>query len=160
MNNNNSMLGSYLQQQSAIVDKSAQGSETGSGSGALVVAQHQMSLDDFREYVRKYIELDTWIKKAQELLKEKKKQKDKLSEVITKFMINNDIEDLNVRNAGKIVCKVRNVKKPVSQKVIKEKITDYFNSENLGERGNQIIKKVFDERPVVEKASLRRIKIT
>jgi hypothetical protein len=125
-----------------------------------LVVTEQTSLEEFREYVKKYIELDTWIKKAQEVLKEKKKQKDKLSEVITKFMLKYDIEDLNVKSAGKIVCKVRQVKKPVSQKDIKTKLTDYYKNENEVDKGNQIIQKVFEERPMIEKASLRRIKIT
>jgi hypothetical protein len=129
-------------------------------NNALVVTNTgpDLSLDEFRDHVRKYIELDTWIKKAQEVLKDKKKQKDRLSEIITKFMIKYDIEDLNVKSAGKIVCKVRQVKKPVSQKIIKEKISDYFKNDES--QCQSIIKKVFEEQPLVEKASLRRIKIT
>jgi hypothetical protein len=75
-------------------------------------------------------------------------------------MLKYDIEDLNVKSAGKIVCKVKQVKKPVSQKDIKTKLTDYYKNENQVDKGNQIIKKVFEERPMVEKASLRRIRIT
>lgn len=168
--NKQSMLGSYLQQQSAMVSsttRSSPGSDGesitgGNGHRELIITSNveETSLEQFREYVKKYIELDNWMKKAQDVIKEKKKQKAILSEMITKFMSRYDIEDLNVRGAGKVVYKTRQVKAPVSQKVIKEKITDYFKDENMEDKGKQIIKKVFEDRQVIEKASLRRIKIT
>jgi hypothetical protein len=154
---NSALLGNYLKQQSSIAGGSKAPSAIGDNDSSLAVPEN-ITLEDFKEYVRKYIELDTWIKKAAEILREKKKNRDKLSETITKFMIRYDIEDLNVSNAGKIRCKIRQVKQACSQKIIKEKITDYFKEDT--NQCREIIQKVFNERPVVEKASLRRIKIT
>lgn len=149
------ILGSYLnQQQSQVVGARPSNEEE---SRELVVIPENITLEEFRSYVKRYLELDNYIKKAREVIRDKKKQKDKLSEIISKFMIKFNIEDLNTKD-GRIRCKVGYVKSPVNQKVIKEKITDYFkNNEN---ECKEIITKVFEERDKVEKVSLRRLKIT
>ena len=116
-----------------------------------------ISIDDFTNLVQKWIEIDNWIKKSQEVAKQKRKQKDKLGEVITHYMTKFNIEDLNT-SEGKIRCKVRYVKSGVNQKVVKEKITELLKDNE--ETCNTLITKIFDEREKVEKVSLRRIKIT
>jgi hypothetical protein len=116
-----------------------------------------ISIEDFSNLVKKWIEIDNWIKKSQELAKQKRKQKDKLSEVITHYMTRYNIEDLNT-SEGKIRCKVRMVKSGVNQKVVKEKITEFLKDNE--ETCNTLITKIFNEREKVEKVSLRRIKIT
>ena len=128
-------------------------------SGALVPveSEDQISLEEFRDYVRKWLDLDNNIKKAQEVIRERKKVRDKLSMVISGFMCKYNIEDLNTKE-GRIRCKVSTVRSPVNQKVIKQKITDYFsNDENKKE---EILNKIYEERDKVEKVSLRRLKIT
>jgi hypothetical protein len=162
---NTAMMENFLRQQSSI-------NESGSECHDLVVAAtappsnsslgggggHNMSLEDFKEYVRKYMEIDNWLKKAQTVIKEKKKIKDKLSLIITKFMIDNDIEDLNSR-FGKISCRVKQTKQPITTKNIKEKLTDYFKHDET--KCKQLIQRVFeDDRPIIEKVSLRRLRIT
>lgn len=116
-----------------------------------------ISIDDFTNLVQKWIELDNWIKKSQEIAKQKRKQKDKLGEVITHYMTKFNIEDLNT-SEGKIRCKVRYVKSGVNQKVVKEKIEELLKDNK--ETCNTLITKIFEEREKVEKVSLRRIKIT
>lgn len=133
--------------------------ETG-GAMSLVpvdILPENISIEDFSNLVKKWIELDNWIKKSQEIAKQKRKQKDKLSEVITHYMTRYNIEDLNT-SEGKIRCKVRYVKSGVNQKVVREKITEIFKDNE--ETGNALITKIFSERDKVEKMSLRRIKIT
>jgi hypothetical protein len=142
------MIGNYVRQQSQL---------TGSQSNELMVLPENITLEEFRGYVKKYLELDSYIKKAREIIRDKKKQKDKLSEVISKFMIKFNIEDLKTKD-GCIRCKVGYVKTPVSQKAIKEKITDYFkNDEN---ECKEVIHKVFEQREKIEKVSLRRLKVS
>jgi hypothetical protein len=116
-----------------------------------------ISVEDFSNLVKKWIEIDNWIKKSQEIAKQKRKQKDKLSEVITHYMTRYNIEDLNT-SEGKIRCKVRYVKSGVNQKVVKEKITELLKDDE--EQCNTLITKIFNDREKVEKVSLRRIKIT
>lgn len=116
-----------------------------------------ISLEEFKGYVKKWFEFDNFIKKAKDIIKEKKDSRDKLSTLISKFMCKYDIEDLNTKE-GRIRCKTTVVKAPVSQKIIKDKITDYFK-ENEHQK-NDILHKIYDDREKVEKVSLRRLKIT
>ena len=116
-----------------------------------------ISLADFKNFVKKWLEYDNFIKKARDLIKEKKKQRDELTQVITKFMCKYNIEDLNTKE-GRIRCKTAVVKAPVSQKVVKQRITDYFkDNQNQCE---EVLHKIYEEREQVEKVSLRRLKIT
>lgn len=116
-----------------------------------------ISIEDFSNLVKKWIELDNWIKKTQEVAKQKRKQKEKLGEIITHYMCRYNIEDVNT-SEGKIRCKVRYVKSGVNQKVVKEKISELFKDNE--ETGNALITKIFEDRDKVERMSLRRIKIT
>lgn len=116
-----------------------------------------ITLEEFKEYVKKWFELDNMIKKAQEAIKDKKKVRDKLSAVISKFMCKYDIEDLNTKE-GRIRCKVKQVKAPINQKVVLQKITDFFKNDET--KKQQIMTKIYEERDVVEKVSLRRLKIS
>lgn len=116
-----------------------------------------VSLEEFREYVRKWLELDNTIKKSLEAIREKKKIRDKLSQVISSFMCKYNIEDLNTKE-GRIRCKVSTVRAPVNQKLVKQKITDYFSNDEV--KKADILSKIYEEREKVEKVSLRRLKIT
>jgi hypothetical protein len=116
-----------------------------------------ISIEDFTTLVQKWIEIDNWLKKSQDIMKEKRKQKDKLKKVITHYMSKYNIEDLNT-SEGKIRCKVQYVKSGVNQKVVKNKIVEFM--QNNEEQCNALITKIFNEREKVEKMSLRRIKIT
>lgn len=116
-----------------------------------------ISIEDFSTLVKKWIEIDNWLKKSQEIMKEKRKQKDKLKEVITHYMTKYNIEDLNT-SEGKIRCKVQYVKSGVNQKVVKEKIVDFLKDDETSR--DTLLQKIFEERQKVEKMSLRRIKIT
>ena len=146
------LVENYLKQQSAM--------ETSSESdGHVVLYDHaeNISLEEFKNYVKKWLEMDNFVKRAKEAIREKKKIQDKLTQVITKFMCKYNIEDLNTKE-GRIRCKTLVVKAPVSQKVIKQKMTDYFK-DNDYEKDN-FFRKVYEEREKVEKVSLRRLRIS
>ena len=160
------LMNSYLDQQrmlsSSLNDAaSVVGSTSESiinGPGALVVANEEnITLDEFKNYVRKWLELDNFVKKAQDVVKEKKKARDEFSKVITKFMCKYNIEDLNTKE-GRIRCKVGYVKTPVNQKLIKQRISDYFGVEES--KKQEILSKIYSEREIAEKVTLRRLKIS
>lgn len=130
---------------------------TSTNSSQIEDLPDNISVEDFSVLVKKWIELDNWIKKSQEIAKQKRKQKDKLGEVITHYMCRYNIEDVNT-SEGKIRCKVRYVKSGVNQKVVKEKISEVLKDNE--ETCNTLMSKIFEERDKVEKVSLRRIKIT
>jgi hypothetical protein len=128
-------------------------------TSAIVVSElpDNITIEDFTNLAKKWIEMDNWLKKYQEMAKQKRKQKDKLTQVITHYMTKYNIEDLNTTE-GKICCKVRQVKSGMNQKVVKQKITEIFKDNE--ETCNAIITKIFEDREKVEKVSLRRIKIS
>lgn len=117
-----------------------------------------ITLEQFKEFVRKWIELDNFIKVNAESLRQKKKVRDKLALVISKFMCKYNIEDLNTKE-GKIRCKVRAVKPPVTQNTVKQKLNEIFAHDE--KKKEEVIEKIYkEERPKVEKVSLRRLKIS
>lgn len=118
-----------------------------------LITLDDITLEDFKNYVKKWLEVDAYLKKAMELVKEKKKQRNKLAELITRFMCKYNIEDLNTKE-GRIRCKTSYIREPVTQKVIKAKMTEL-----LPER-KDIVTKIYEERPKHERLSLKRLKIT
>jgi len=136
------IMSRYLENQAAVVP---------------VNDQENITLEEFKGFVRKWLELDNFLKKAQETIREKRKLRDQLSQTIVKFMCKYNIEDLNTKE-GRIRCKVGYVKTPVNQKVVKQRLTDYFGDKE--QEKNEIISKIYDEREVNEKVSLRRLKVT
>lgn len=148
-------INSYIkqQQQQAAVDAGPSTNGGASASTGLIVAE-EISLEQFKGFVKKWLEIDSYIKKAQDLIKDKKKQRNKLSEVITKFMSKYDIEDLNTKE-GRIRCKTTYVKKPITQKEAKQRIEDLMPND-----GKDLVTKVYEDRPKQEKTSLRRLKIS
>jgi hypothetical protein len=122
-------------------------------STELVPGLSAESLQEFKDQVKTWIELDIIIKRLQLAIKERKKVKDGLNEKILKFMICNNIEDLNTKS-GIIRYKKTKTKAPLSQKKLKEKFHNVFES------NDKLIKKIdeiFDDRDVKEKTSLKKI---
>lgn len=144
------MMDKYLQQQAASVVGSVP-------EDSIVQYQDNITLEDFRNIVKKWLEFDNAIKRMQETIREKRKAQEKLSEVITRFMCKYNIEDLNTKE-GRIRCKTSVKKTPVNQKVVKQKISDYFGQDN--EKKEQILNKIYEDRDKKEIVSLRRLKIT
>jgi hypothetical protein len=158
---NGQQMSSSLVQVTEHTSIPSQPNQTNMTSNTSIVPINELpdniSIEDFSNLVKKWIEIDNWIKKSQEAARQKKKQKDKLTEVITHYMSRYNIEDLNT-SEGKIRCKVRHVKSGVNQKVVKEKINEFLKDNE--ETCNALISRIFVEREKVEKISLRRIKIT
>lgn len=116
-----------------------------------------ISMDEFKTYVKKWFELDNYLKKLAMVAKEKKLEKLRISEVIMRFMSKYNIEDLNTKE-GRIRCKHTCVKAPVNKKIIQERVNDYFNHDE--HKKQELLQKIFEEREVVEKTTLRRLKIS
>lgn len=120
-------------------------------------AKETITMEEFKNCVKKWFDTDNYVKRAQQIIKEKRKEKNQLSEVIMKFMNKYNIEDLNTKE-GRIRCKNVYVKAPVSKDVVKQCISDFFpNDEGKKE---EIIHKIYENREKVEKKTLRRLKIS
>ena len=110
-------------------------------------------LEEFKNQVKVWWELDTAIKRLQIAVRERKKAQSVMKTKILDFMKKYSVEDLNTKE-GVLRYKTAYVKAPLSQKNIKEKLTEYFNKDPAA---LTILKKVFEDRETVEKVSLRRV---
>lgn len=132
------LLHTYLQHQAAA---------------AGLIKVEDITLEEFKNYVKSWLEADAYIRKAKQLVKEKKKVKNKLSEIIMRFMSKYNIEDLNTKE-GRIRYKTTYIRKPVTQKELKEKVQKL-----VPENKQKYVNRIFEERPKQEKVGLRRLKI-
>tara|TARA_Y100000816_G_C25905227_1_gene472165 strand:- start:255 stop:605 length:351 start_codon:yes stop_codon:yes gene_type:complete len=64
-------------------------------------------MDDFKEIMKQWLELETEIKNIQQHLKEKKTKFSKLSEYIITFMNSNEKKCCNLGSLGSVVVKTR-----------------------------------------------------
>lgn len=110
-------------------------------------------LDEFKNHVRAYIELDNTIRKLKGLLKERNNLKKQLNEKILKFMAKYNIEDLNTRDGSKLRYKVTTTKAAPTKADIKDRLVQYYgNVDNVDELAEKVFQK--NQKEVV---SLRRL---
>ena len=107
----------------------------------------------FKERASKYIHLDNEIKKINDLLKKKKKERDNLQGYMLNFMNNHKIKDINTSN-GKLKYSVVKTKKSFTKDTINKTLTSYFNNTDKAKEVTDIL---YKNREAVEKIELRRI---
>eukprot|EP00798_Chlamydomonas_sp_ICE-L_P029875 gene29875-biopygen11611 len=82
-------------------------------------------LDDFKSDVCTWIELDDSIKTLQHAIRDRRLEKQKLTQRIIGFMDHHDIEDLNTKS-GRIRYKTKYVRPQVSKTNIRDRISSFF----------------------------------
>lgn len=113
----------------------------------------QSELDDFKNQVKIWFEIDNSIKKMQQSIKEHNAAKGVLSNKILHFMAKYSIDDLNTKE-GTLRYRVTQVKTPISQSDIKTRLVQNYDP-NLS--ASELSNRIFDNRQVTEKHSLKRI---
>lgn len=113
-------------------------------------------LEEFRNDVETWMEVDNSIRNLQSMLRERRSFKNRLTEKITSFMRKYDLSNLDLGNAGVIRSRKSHVKVPISQRSIKDGIEAYFSNINNITMGMQLLDTVFNERQRIERVSLRR----
>jgi hypothetical protein len=84
-------------------------------------------INDFKKYVIEWLDLDRIIKEQEKRIKELKKKRNKeLEPLITSFMSENNIIDLNTNN-GKIRCTEKKTKKGFNKVNIKNNLSKFIN---------------------------------
>jgi phosphotransferase system IIB component len=110
-------------------------------------------LEQFRGYVKNYIDIDNDIKKLRAAIKDRNSVKKEISTYILSFMSKFNIEDLNTKY-GKIRYHITQVKKPLNEKLIKDRLLENYSPSITPE---DLSKKIFDNRQVSEKHTLKRV---
>jgi hypothetical protein len=137
-----------------------QPSEVGSDAGssiyggsptAMVETPDDISLDEFKNQVKMWMQIDSEIKQINIHIKEKRKVQRMLTERILAFMSRYNIEDLNTKE-GKLRYKTTYVQPNVKKTDVKKKLLEVA--------GEDVVKAVFDTSttPKIEKVTLRRLK--
>jgi hypothetical protein len=144
-----SFMQSYLSQQLMSIDDSNENS---------VIPQTPIpteeELDQFKNYVKNYIEIDNDVKKLKSAIRDRNSVKKEISTYIVAFMGKFNIEDLNTKQ-GKIRYQITQVKKPLTEKTIKTKLLENFTTEITPE---DLTKSIFDNRQTVQRHVLRRMR--
>ena len=119
------------------------------------VVPDNLSLDEFKNDVRTWIELDNSIRRLQAAIKERRAAKKLLTDRVMQFMGRYNIEDLNTSD-GRLRYRVSFVRAPLSHSAIKERIEKYFSADvNAARELNGV---VFGNRERSEKTCLSRLK--
>lgn len=112
----------------------------------------QEELEHFRQQVSEWMKLDDSIRKLTVAVRERKVHQQALGAKIQEFMLRHKYDNLNTQ-MGRIKNNVRQVKQPLKMTDIREKILSLRPTD-----GEELVTKIFDEeRPTVEKKSLRRV---
>jgi hypothetical protein len=117
------------------------------------VATVDPSLQQFRSLVTAWLELDNLIRKLQATLKDKRELKGKVTSRILDFMTRNNVEDVNTQQI-KLRYKVVKAKSTLTQKQIKERLLERLPD------AKEEVDAAFGDRAVVERATLRRLKVS
>jgi len=126
------------------------------GGSTDLVPPSDSAFDEFRDQVNTWMEVDNSIKQLQGMLKDRREYKKRLTDKITQFMRRYDLTNLDMGSSGVIRSRRSHVKVPVSQKAVKEGITNYFERNNNVTLGMQLMDTVFNERERRERVSLIR----
>jgi len=113
-----------------------------------------VELEEFKNHVRMWMEIDNSVKKMQSAIRERNAAKNMISQNILQFMSKFNIEDLNTKE-GKLKYRVCQVKEPLSHNIMKTRFLENFDPSKSVE---EMTTKIFEERKLVEKHSLRRSK--
>lgn len=110
-------------------------------------------LDNFKNLVNDWFKYDDTIRKLQIAIKERKSYQRVLNNKIQDFMFRYKYNDLNTQN-GRIKANIKTVPKPINIKDIKSRIIEFKELS-----GSELLEKIFniDDRPVIERKSIRRI---
>jgi len=105
--------------------------------------------------VKEWLELDIIISEQEKRIRELKKKRNKeLEPLITKFMTENNITDLNTNN-GKIKCKERNTKKGLNKSNIRDNLSKFINDQTVL---NQAINEIVNNRELIQSYKLKIVK--
>lgn len=114
-------------------------------------------LEDFKNKVRLWLDYDNTISKLKLALRERKKAQEALTDKIGAFMSRYNIEDLNTKQ-GKLRCKIVDVKVPLTQRVIKERLTENLHSDEKEKDPDEVINEVFKRDGSIQKIVIKRLK--
>lgn len=113
-------------------------------------------LDEFKNRVRNWMDVDNNIKKLKTVMKEQMALKRQLTQQVLEFMSKYNIEDLNTKD-GKLRYKVSVTKAPVTRATIRARMMEMYGK---APSVQELLDYVFSTEEKIEKPILRRLKNT
>lgn len=109
--------------------------------------------DQLVSYVKDWVSIDEEMKQLQKVMREKRKKKKELNDVLIEVMKQNDIDCFDT-NSGKILYSVNKTKKAITKKMLFETLQKYFNNDD--DKVNEIASFILENRPENIKETIRR----
>jgi hypothetical protein len=161
----NTLINNYLQDQLRCSNGDEDNSSNvggGNGGGGnnnktlcnIVEMPDNNSLEQFKNQVRSWVEIDNNVKALKQAIKDRNVVKKDLTDKILRFMIKFNIEDLNTKDGSKLRYKVNQVtKNPTAKDIKKRLVENYHKVNNAEDLSNTIF--ICNK---VDKPTLRRLK--
>lgn len=108
------------------------------------------------EIIRKWVQMDNEIRALQKEVNNRKNEKKKISTLLIDTMKNNEIDCFDIKN-GQIQYIKKNVKKPMTKKVLFDVLSKYYQGDFL--KANEMRNYILENREETVKESISR-KIT
>lgn len=109
----------------------------------------------FKEKVTRWLFVDKQIDDLMKQVRDLKKVRDKeLQPVITNFMVNNNVSDLNTEN-GKLRCQERKTKKGLNKHNIRDNLSKFLEEQD---KLDEAVNKIMNEREIIIKHVIKKVK--
>jgi hypothetical protein len=115
--------------------------------------------DQLVKTIRDWVKLDNDIRKLQKELAQRKDDKKKISSTLIEVMKKNEIDNFDINN-GQLCYSKKNIKKPITKKVLLDVLSKYYKGDTL--KANDVKDFILDNREetVKETLTLKTIKNT
>ena len=105
--------------------------------------------------IKEWVRLDNDIRKLQKEEKQRKDDKKNISNVLMEIMKKNEIDVFDI-NDGQICYAKKNIKKPITQKILMNVLSDYFKGDML--KATELNEYIRDNREeVIQETIVRKI---
>jgi hypothetical protein len=104
-------------------------------------------------YVKEWVAVDEDMKQLQSVMREKRKKKKELNDVLINIMKQNEIECFNTKN-GKLLYSVSKTKKSITKKMLFETLQKYFNNDD--DKVNEVASFILENRDECVKETIKR----
>jgi hypothetical protein len=103
--------------------------------------------------IKEWVRLDNEIRKLQKEEKQRKNDKKNISNTLMEIMKKNEIDEFDI-NDGQICYTKKNIKKPITQKILMNVLSDYFKGDTL--KASELNEYIRDNREEIVKETIVR----
>jgi thymidylate synthase len=120
------------------------------GSSLVIATREPINIDELKAKINEWIELDIEMQELRKVMKKKAALKKPISEWLMFHMDKHNVGDVKTKD-GKLVLKTSTINASISIKAIKAQLEESKLSLSI----DDMIHRIFDNRPQVNRASLK-----